>query len=464
MRNWRRYVRAHLPPLPIGAERETEIVEELAQQLEAAYDAALAHGVSDQEARARALAEVPDWHGLARTLTDIERKAAPSPVIGEPTGSIMADFFRDLRYALRMLRRAPGFATLAITTLALGIGATTIVYSLVDGILLKPLPIKDPDRVVLAREINPAGTERGVAWPNYEDWRARATSFESLAAWVGGTATLTGLDRPRRINGRSVTWDLFRTLGVQPIIGRDFTADDDRPGVERVCLISYGFWQRELGGTADAIGRLLTLNDQRYTIVGVLPRDFTVARQEDVFRPIGELLTPGSFLLSRGNHSGLAAIGRLAPGATVESARTELATIAAQLEQQHPETNSGNGATTRPLFDVLVSDARPMLRVLMGAVLAMLLIACVNLANLLLARSSARSQELAVRWARPARASRGSCSPRACCSRCAAASPARCSPGADSTSSCRCCRPTSRASTSSRLISACSRPRRSCRS
>lgn len=394
----------------IRAERETEIVDELALQLEAAYDAALDRGASEDEALRLAKAEVPDWSLFAQAVARIERPMAsripttlrPSAdvaALGASRGGIMSGFVQDVRYAIRALTRAPGFAAVAIITLALGIGATTIVYSLVDGILLRPLPIVDADRVVLARELGPRGQEVGVAWPNFIDWRDRARSFESLGAWRGLPANLTGTDRPRRIMIRQVTWNLFDVLGVRPILGRGLTSADDQPGADRVSLVSYGFWERELGGGPDAIGRRITLDSAAVTVVGVLPADFTIARQEDVFLPIGNFLTPGNFLLGRGNHSGLAAIGRLAPDATVESARAELATIAAQLAQAYPATNSGLGATARPLFEVLVSTARPMLAVLLGAVLTMLLIACVNLANLLLARSSGRAQELAVRRA-----------------------------------------------------------------
>jgi putative ABC transport system permease protein len=399
MHDWRRYVRTHLPALETSPEREVEIVDELAHQLEAAYDGAIACGATDAEAQAQAIAEVPDWHELAFTLSGIEHKAAPALPAGGPSGGLMGDFIRDVRYAMRMLGRAPGFAALAIATLALGIGATTIVYSLVDGILLRPLPIAEADRVIIAREVSPRGTEIGVAWPNFLDWRARAKSFDDLAGWSGLSVNLTELDRPRRINARQVTWNLLDVLRVQPMIGRGFTAADDRPGADRVCLVSYVFWQQALGGTREAIGRIIALNDRRFTVVGVLPRDFTIARQEDVFLPMADSLAPGSPLLGRGNHSNFAAVGRLAPGVSVETARAELSAIAAQLSQEYPQTNSGNGAAARPLFEVLVSTAEPMLKVLAGAVIAMLLIACVNLANLLLARSSGRAQELAVRRA-----------------------------------------------------------------
>ncbi len=409
--DWRRYVRDRLPPLDIPAEREIEIVDELALQLEAAYEAGLARGLTEGDAHAQADREVPDWAALATTLVRIEQPftsrvpltralSTDALVIGVSRGGIMAGLTQDIRYAVRALRRAPGFATIAIITLALGIGATTIVYSLVDGILLKPLPIVEPDRVVMARELSSAGEEFSVSWPNFVDWRDRSTSFENLAVWRGIPANLTGTDRPRRLMIRQVSWNLFDVLGVRPILGRGLTQADDQPGVERVGLVSYGFWQRELGGNAAAMGRRIMLDESPVTVVGVLPADFTVARQEDVFLPLGNFLTPGHFMLDRGNHNGLAAVGRLAPGVTVESARAELATIASQLRQEYPATAvGGQSATVRPLFEVLVSTARPMLSVLLGAVLAMLLIACVNLANLLLARSSGRAQELAVRRA-----------------------------------------------------------------
>ena len=408
--NWRRYVRAHLPSLDLAAEREADIVEELAQQLESSYDAARARGADDVEAQRIAESEIGDWPGFASTVSRIERPMASRvpfafrPAVALPPmpssrGGVMSGFVQDVRYAIRALVRAPGFAAVAIATLALGIGATTIVYSLVDGILLRPLPIHEPDRVVLARELGSNGVEFSLAWPNFVDWKARARSFSTLAAWSGLPTNLTGVDHPRRLMARQITWNLLDVLGVQPILGRALTEADDTPGAERVCLVSYGFWQRELGGAGSAIGRVLMLDERPYIVVGVLPRDFTIARQEDIFRPLGGFLQPGSSLLGRGNHNGLAAIGRLAPGATVESARAELATIAADLAREYPETNSGQSAMARPLFEVLVSDSRPMLTVLLGAVLAMLLIACVNLANLLLARSSGRAQELAVRRA-----------------------------------------------------------------
>jgi predicted permease len=397
MMNWRKYVREHLPPLNVSAEREAEIVDELAMQLEATFDRARAGGESEDAAIARAVAEVPDWNALAHTLGRIERPYTQPPAAGAGSGGVMTGLMQDLRYAARGLRRAPGFAAVSILTLALGIAATTIVYSIVDGILLRPLPIQDPDRVMMVREtLN--GTEGSVSWLNFEDWQKRQTSFQSLAAWRGLASNLTGVDQPRRLMTRQMTWNMLSVLGVTPVVGRDFAPEDDKPGMPRTGIISYALWQREFGGDASAMGRQMIIDDTPVTVIGVLPQEFTIARQEDLFLPFGNFLDGTvKMFFGRGNHFGLSAIGRLKDGVSEDTARAEMVAIARQLEQEYPATNSGNGAALWPLFEVLVTNARAMLYVLLGAVFTMLLIACVNLANLMLTRAAGRSQEMAVR-------------------------------------------------------------------
>jgi putative ABC transport system permease protein len=395
--DWRHYVQSQLPMLDASPERENEIVEELAVQFESIYERARANGATDDEARRVAMNEIPDWASFAKTVTKIEQPYRQPPAAGAGAGGIMTGLIQDIRYALRALQRAPGFAAVAIVTLALGIAATTIVYSIVDGLLLRPLPIADADRVMLAREAVD-GEDMSLSVPNYQDFRARQTSFAQFAAWRGLTANLTGIAEPRRLNVRHVTGDLFSTLGVKMLLGRDFTPDDDKFGVDRTAIVSYAFWQRELGGTPDAISRTISLDESPVTVIGVLPQDFTVARLEDVFLPFGTYVDPNSQLyMGRGNHFGLAAIGRLKPGVDAATANAEMVAIARQLEQEYPNTNSGNSASAKPLFETLIGSARPMLYVLLGAVLAMLLIACVNLANLMLARAAGRTQEMAVR-------------------------------------------------------------------
>ncbi|HWI18933.1 MAG TPA: ABC transporter permease, partial [Vicinamibacterales bacterium] len=395
--DWRAHVRSQLPPLQVSPEREIEIIDELAIQLEATYERARSHGLIEDEARQLALNEIPDWAAFARTVGRIERPFQPSPAPGAGPGSYMSGIIQDIRYAFRALARAPGFAAVSILTLALGIAATTIVYSIVDGILLRPLPIADGDRVLVARETF-RGQEGSFSWPNYLDFRARQTSFERFAVWRGLTANLTGTDRPRRLNVRHMSRDLLSTLGVRPMLGRDFTAEDDTSAAERSAIVSYAFWQRQLGGSTDAIGRQIMLDEAPATVIGVLPQGFTIAREEDIFLTIGSHIEQARMMyMGRGNHFGLVAVARLKPGVSVETANAEMASLARQLEQEYPETNSGNGASARPLFEVLVSTARPMLYVLLGAVTAMLLIACVNLANLMLARAAGRTQEMAVR-------------------------------------------------------------------
>jgi putative ABC transport system permease protein len=399
--DWHAYVRSHLPPLDMPAERELEIVDELALQLEGAYDSALGRGESPEQARATARAEVPDWSALAATLSRIERPVVSRvPQAVRPrSGGFMSGLIQDVRYAWRGIMRAPGFAAVALITLTLGIAATTIVYSLVDGILLRPLPIEQPERVVIARETGPQGGPISLSYPGFLDWQQRAKSFQSLAVWRGRAANLTGSGEPQRLLIREVSWNIFDVLGVQPVAGRGLTEADDVFGVPRVGVISYGFWQRQFGGSADAIGKQITLDEGPVTIVGVLPEEFTIARVEDVFLPLRTFIGPDSFMLRRGNHNGLAAVGRLADGVTLESARAELAVIARQLAEAYPDTNSGVGSTADLLFDVLVQQTRPALTVLAGAVAVMLLIACVNLANLLLVRGAARAQEIEVRRA-----------------------------------------------------------------
>jgi putative ABC transport system permease protein len=407
---WRDYVAARLPPLGVAAERELEIVEELAQQLEAAHAAALARGADEAAATAIAAAEVPDWRALATELARIERRSprarsgrpsnpSHSPGADPSRGGLMSGWSRDLRYALRSLQRAPGFASFAVATIAMGIAATTIVYSLVDGVLLRPFPIADPDRLTVLSSTDPDGNRMSLSWPDYLDLREQASSFSAIGAWAPERVNYVGGDRPELLPARRVTAGLFELLGVRPERGRLFLESDDAPGAEPVAVVSHRFWVGRLGGDPAAVGRAIRLGDHPVTVVGVLPASFSINRREDVFQPLGPLLAPGNYRLARENHWGLYAIARLRPGVELEAARTEVRALGQRLSAAHQDTSAGQGAELLTLRDSVVGQVRSLLWIVLAAVGALLAIGCVNLANLLIARATAQRQENAVRRA-----------------------------------------------------------------
>ena len=353
-----------------------------------------------REAGATPRATLRFWrHALSLALrysVKLDRSHGHPP---ERSDDMFLDNLRnDLRYAVRSYAKAPAFTLIILTTLALGIGASTAIFSMVNGILLQPLPLPDPDRLVYANEVNGKGVVISLAWPNYVDWRARAQSFQSLANSRDEPYTLTGVDRAQRLRGRRVTGNFFQTLGVSPVLGRGFTEEDDRPNTPPAVVISEPFWRTQLGADPAIIGRTLQLNDAAHTVVGVLPRDFQFVRPYDVFVSMGPMAGERN-LLDRGNHTGFYALGRLKPGVSVEAAGAELRSIAASLEREYPNTNTGVSVRAERLADRLVTDIRLTLLVLFGAVGFLLLIACVNVANLLVARGAARQHELAVRAA-----------------------------------------------------------------
>jgi len=326
----------------------------------------------------------------------------PAPAGERDTRMSLDNLVQDVRYAVRSYVKAPSFALTILFTLALGIGASTAIFSMVNGILLRPLPLPDPDTLVYATEVN-AGEGRAertisVAWPNYLDWRARARSFAALALTREEPLTLTGVERAQRLRGRRVTGNFFALIGVSPAIGRGFTDSDDAPNAAPVALVSNGFWQTQFAGDPAALGRVLTLDGTAYTVVGVLPAGFEYLRPYDVFVPMGPI-AGGGYLTDRGNHNGFSALGRLKPGVTIASADAELRAIAAALEREYPNSNSAVSVRTFRLADRIVDSVRQTLLALFGAVGFLLLIACVNVANLLIARGAGRQHELAVRAA-----------------------------------------------------------------
>ncbi len=396
MPDFRAEIRRRLAAAKLSPTRENEVVEELSQHLEQEFEDAVASGASEDEATQMVLKDLKLPNSLGRNDKYMEQIA----IGGEGKGSLFADFLQDARYALRMFARNPAFTAIAIIALALGIGANTAIFSVVNAILLKPLPYKNPEQLMIIwEEATNLGFPKDTPSPaNFLDWQRQAGSFEGMSAFAPGYFNLTGVGEPERLDGRRISGNLFNVLGIKPILGRTLVPEDDKPG-NQVVVLNESLWKRRFGADPSVIGRALDLNGKPYTIVGVIPASVQLPMwskwRDQVWVP---LALSADEVGQRSNHY-LEVIGRLKPGVTLSQAQAEMNTIAARLAKEYPKDDAGRGAVVMPLHEEIVGSMKSALVILLGAVAFVLLIACANVANLLLARAAARQKEIALRLA-----------------------------------------------------------------
>jgi len=375
-------------------QKDSDLDDEIRFHLNMAAKDRIQHGQNVPDARNSALKEF----GNVMQVKEATR--------GMWSGASLEAFGQDLRYGARMLVKSPGFALIAILTLALGIGANTAIFSVVNGVLLNPLPFPHPEQIVSLFTEMPNFKNGSISYPNFEDWRRMNRSFSSMAVYRQTGFDLTGHGEPERLHGEMISAGFFEILGVNPLLGRTFFDDEDRIGANPTVMITEGLWKRKYGSDPNILGQRMVLNDVGRTIIGVVPASFHLHIQNfqrggpanEVYVPVGEWNEP-QFHNNRSAGWGLDGIGRLKPGITFEQARADMQRVSRDLSSAYPDVNGNKKAFLLPLKDEMIGDMRPILLVILGAVMFVLLIACVNVANLLLARSTVRSREFAIRIA-----------------------------------------------------------------
>ena len=394
MADWRGEIRRRLAHARISPTREAEVIEELSQHLQDRYEELRAAGADAVTARVTALAELD-----GEDAWPVEPSVPEIPIGLATRGETMRGaLWQDLRYAVRTLRKTPGVTAVVVLTLALSIGATTAIFSVLDGVLIRPFPYADVDRIMIVTETTRSGQALAVAWPNFLDWREQNEVFESFGIYREMVMNLSVGDQADRLNASVVSADVFRAIGMRPQFGRVFTAADDLPTVDRIAVVSDGLWRSRFNADPALVGRSILLNNQPHTVVGVMPASMRFpSRQCDVWVPLG--LFVDSIPKTRGTHPSLTVVAKLKPGVRVEQASANMDAIARRLETAYPLSNTDHTVTVTPYYEQTVRNIRPALLTLIAAVSFVLLIGCANLANLMLARADGRQREVAIRAA-----------------------------------------------------------------
>ena len=383
-REWHETIEARLAALGVAPARRADIITEIGQHLADAQRATLTADEADR---------------LVRALARVERRTTlEPPVFGKARQALMATLWQDLKYAARSLRLNPAYTAVVIATLTLGIGANAAIFSVADAVMLRPYPYPDIDRIVMINETTRRGGTMSVSWLTFQDWQAQQQSFEYFGLFRSVTATLTGGDQPERLSAAITSSQIFGALGVGPLAGRTFTADEDAAGTPRTALISERLWRSRFAADPSMVGRVLVLNNEPHVVVGIMPPGMRFpSRLTDIWLPLGTIVP--TLPVSRGTHPNLFVAARLKPGVSFDRAASDMDTIARRLETQYPDSNTDVAVAMIPYYEQIVQSIRPTLYVLLGAVGFVLLIGCANLANLMLARAERRQREIAVRAA-----------------------------------------------------------------